>query len=54
MSGGGNIYLIDLDGKLIHSWQMPYPRGNYGYLTERGTLFYNGETAEDSKRFISR
>jgi Arylsulfotransferase (ASST) len=44
MSGGGNVYLIDLDGKLIHSWRMPYPPGNYGYLTDRGTLFYNGKT----------
>ena len=39
MGGGGNVYLIDLDGKEIHSWQMPYPPGNYGYLTDRGTLF---------------
>jgi len=54
MSGGGNVYLIDLDGRPIHSWQMPYPPGNYGYLTERGALFYNGKTVEDSERFISR
>jgi outer membrane protein assembly factor BamB len=33
---------------------MPYPPGNYGYLTERGTLFYNGKVAEESDRFISR
>ena len=52
-SGGGNVYLIDLEGKLIHTWQMPYPPGNSGYLTERGTLFYNGKIIEDSKRFIS-
>jgi Arylsulfotransferase (ASST) len=54
VSGGGNVYLIDLDGKLIHTWQMPYAPGQYGYLTDRGTLFYNGKTAEDSGRFISR
>ena len=52
-SAGGNVYLIDLEGNVVHSWQMPYPPGNYGYLTERGTLFYNGKTNEDSKRFIS-
>ena len=33
---------------------MPCAPGNYGYLTDRGTLFYNGKTAEDSGRFISR
>lgn len=53
-SGGGKIYLIDIDGKVVHTWQMPYPPGNYGYLTERGTLFYNGKVIEDSNRFISR
>jgi hypothetical protein len=52
-SDGGKVYLIDLEGKVVHTWQMPYPPGNYGYLTERGTLFYNGKTLEDSSRFIS-
>ena len=31
---------------------MPYPPGLSGYLTERGTLFYNGRTSEES--FLSR
>jgi hypothetical protein len=53
-SGGGKVYLIDLDGKIVHMWQMPYPPGNYGYLTDRGTLFYNGKTNENSECFISR
>ena len=53
-SGGGKVYLIDLEGNVVHSWQLPYPPGNYGYLTERGTLFYNGKTTEDSERYISR
>ncbi|HEX2928701.1 MAG TPA: aryl-sulfate sulfotransferase [Candidatus Binatia bacterium] len=53
-SGGGTVYLIDLDGNVVHTWKMPYAPGNSGYLTERGTLFYNGKVIEDSKRFISR
>src|ERR1051325_11269437 len=53
-TGGGKVYLIDLDGAVVHTWQMPYPPGNYGYLTDRGTLFYNGKTVEESDRFISR
>ena len=36
------VYLIDLRGDVVHTWDMPYPPG-YGYLTERGTLFYNGK-----------
>ena len=53
-SGGGIVYLIDLEGNVLHTWRMPYPPGNYGYLTEQGTLFYNGKTFENSNRFISR
>ena len=53
-TGGGIVYLIDLEGNVVHTWQMPYPPGLYGYLTERGTLFYNGKIVEDSARFISQ
>jgi outer membrane protein assembly factor BamB len=51
-SAGSTVYLIDLEGKVVHTWQMPYP-AQYGRLTERGTLFYNGKTPETSDRFIS-
>jgi hypothetical protein len=37
------VYLIDMKGEVVHTWDMPYPPGQYGYLTERGTLFYNGK-----------
>ena len=47
-----NVYLIDLRGEVVHTWNMPYPPGLSGYLTERGTLFYNGRTSEES--FLSR
>ena len=53
-TGEGKVYLIDLEGRPVHTWEMPYPPGNYGYLTERATLFYNGRVTEDSGRFISR
>ena len=29
------VYLIDLQGNVVHSWEMPYPPGLSGYLTER-------------------
>jgi hypothetical protein len=38
------VYLIVLQGRIVHTWKMPYPPGLSGYLTERGTLFYNGRT----------
>src|SRR5215813_13114431 len=46
------VYLIDLKGEVVHTWNLPYPPGLSGYLTERGTLFYNGRTPE--KTFLSR
>ena len=50
--GEGRVYLVDLRGKVVHAWHMPYPPGLSGYLTERGTLFYNARTPEES--FLSR
>lgn len=47
-SGNGTVYLIDLHGALVHSWKAPHPPGLYGYLTERGTLFYNGKIPNDT------
>jgi hypothetical protein len=48
-SGGDRtVYLIDLRGTVVHSWKMPYPAGLYGYLTEKGTLFYNGQIPNET------
>jgi hypothetical protein len=46
------VYLIDLKGEVVHTWTLPYPPGLSGYLTERGTLFYNGRTPEQN--FLNR
>ncbi len=55
LTGGGLIELIDMQGAVAHSWKMPYSPGLYGYLTERGTLFYNGKVPDEegSERFIA-
>lgn len=50
--GGGAVYLIDLEGQVVHQWQMPYPPGLYGCLSERRTLVYNGKTPPLASRFI--
>ncbi len=47
------VYLIDLAGEIVHAWYMPYPPGLYGYLTERGTLVYNGRIESRDGSFIS-
>jgi len=48
MQGDGSAYLIDLEGKIEHTWKMPYPPGSYGYLTENGSLLYNGQIPNDT------
>jgi hypothetical protein len=48
MSGSGEVYLIDIQGHPTHTWKLPYPPGLYGYLTDKGTLFYNGRIPNDT------
>ena len=47
------VYLIDLEGRVVHTWEAPYPPGLYGYLSERGTLLYNGRTEQTGSDFIA-
>ena len=36
------VYLIDLQGEIVHRWNMPYSPGLSGYLTERGRCTTTG------------
>ena len=47
MSGNGEVYLLDINGKVAHQWRMPYPPGLYGYLLPNGNLFYGGKVPDD-------
>ena len=47
-SDNRTVYLIDMRGNVVHAWQLPYPPGQSGYLTEGGTLFYNGQIPTES------
>ncbi|HEV2413733.1 MAG TPA: aryl-sulfate sulfotransferase, partial [Candidatus Dormibacteraeota bacterium] len=38
----------------MHTWEAPYPPGMYGYLSDRGTLVYNGRTTEARNDFIGQ
>ena len=35
-------------GHVVHKWKMPYPPGLYGYLTDRGTLLFNGKIPNET------
>ena len=47
-SGLSEVFLIDLRGAVVHSWKLPYRPGLYGYLTDRGTLLYNGQIPNET------
>ena len=36
------VYLIDMQGTVAHPWEMPFAVGLTAFLTDRGTLVYNG------------
>jgi len=38
--GKGDVWLIDMQGKFVHHWRMPYSPGPYGKLLENGNLLY--------------
>src|SRR5215472_10609258 len=46
-TGNSSVYLIDIEGNVAQTWSLPHPPGLYGYLTARGTLFYNGQIRND-------
>lgn len=43
MDGDGAVVLIDMSGRILHSWKMPFPPGEYGYLLPTGHLLYAGK-----------
>jgi hypothetical protein len=51
MYGDGTVYLLNMDGKVAHTWRLPYRPGLYGHLLPNGHLFYGGKIMEDLDRF---
>ncbi|MBD2329254.1 aryl-sulfate sulfotransferase [Alkalinema sp. FACHB-956] len=41
------VYLIDLKGRMIQEWQLPYPPISCASLLPNGNLFYNGTVRAD-------
>src|SRR4030095_7012640 len=50
MYGDGTVYLLNMDGKVEHTWRLPYRPGLYGHLLPNGHLFYGGKIMEDLDR----
>ena len=43
-----NTYLINMDGKVVHQWDLPSEVGNYAYLLENGNLLAAIRTKESN------
>mgnify|MGYP003310253231 FL=1 len=41
---GTNTYLMDMQGRIVHRWDLPYRPGDYGYLLDNGHLLIAGRT----------
>jgi hypothetical protein len=52
-TGEGRVLLIDLAGNVVHDWELPYRPGLYGYLSDRGTLVYNGQVQSETPGLLS-
>jgi len=45
--GGKTVWLIDMEGRFVHRWEMPYVPGCHGRLLPNGHLLYAGKTDKD-------
>ena len=41
---GASAYLVDMQGNVVHRWEMPYLNASYGYLLENGHILFGGRT----------
>ena len=41
--GSRDTWLIDMEGRYVHRWHMPFMPGSHGVLLENGNLFYAGK-----------
>ena len=46
--GGGDAYLIDMRGRLVHSWRMPFELGTHAVLLPNGNLLCAAKAPEAS------
>lgn len=51
---GTSAYLVDMQGTIVHRWQLPYRPGDYGYLLDNGRLLVSGRTGKGPVAFGGR
>ncbi len=43
IAGPGDIYLVDINGNVVHTWSAPVPPGRHAKVLANGNLFYQGK-----------
>ena len=49
-----HTYLIDMDGNVVHQWDLPNDAGNYAYLLENGNLLAAIRTEEEDPKLPAK
>ena len=49
--GQSNVYLVDMQGRVVHRWPLPFRPGLWGYLMENGNLLCGGDTGSSPVPF---
>ncbi len=44
--GTYDCWLMDMEGRYVHRWRMPYRVGNHGILLPNGNLLYAGKVKD--------
>jgi hypothetical protein len=51
LASKGDVFLVDLHGKVVHRWKLPYAPGQTAYLLPNGNLYFNGKLPGAEPRF---
>ncbi|MBW5482783.1 aryl-sulfate sulfotransferase [Streptomyces bambusae] len=43
IAGPGEVRLVDIEGRTVHTWSSPHPPGRHARLLPNGNLFYQGK-----------
>ncbi|AGU53393.1 arylsulfotransferase domain-containing protein [Variovorax paradoxus B4] len=47
----GNVYLIDMQGTVVHQWKMPLRAGRHAVILPNGNMGYNGSHPDSPERY---
>ena len=50
-TAGGHVYLIGIDGEVVHQWKMPLRPGRHATILANGNLAYNGSHPGSPDRY---